>query len=133
MCFCALAGAPPVVAQTTVDISTVHVGPDSFRLGEYSGLQRSGNYFRGNFTTGKSSAWNDTTGKYWQARGLDLGLDTLGLRFDAGARGRYDFSLPGSIKINSADLVSQGQAEVKEVEEEIKGQSNSSFFFMVKK
>ena len=47
--------------------------------------------------------------------------------------GRYDFSLPGSIKINSADLVSQGQAEVKEVEEEIKGQSNSSFFFMVKK
>ena len=47
--------------------------------------------------------------------------------------GRYDFQLPGSIKINSADLISQGQAEVKEVEEEIKGQSNSSFFFMVKK
>ena len=37
------------------------------------------------------------------------------------------------IKINGGDLVTQGQAEVKEVEEEIKGQSNSSFFFMVKK
>ena len=47
--------------------------------------------------------------------------------------GRYDFQLPGSVKINSADLVSQGQAEVKEVEDEVKGQSNSSFFFMVKK
>ena len=47
--------------------------------------------------------------------------------------GRYDFTLPGSIKIQHADLVSQGQAEVKEVEEEIKGMSNSSFFFMVKK
>jgi hypothetical protein len=47
--------------------------------------------------------------------------------------GRYDFSLPGSIKINSADLISQGKEEVKEVEDEIKGQSNSSFFFMVKK
>lgn len=47
--------------------------------------------------------------------------------------GRYDFTLPGAVKINSADLISQGQAEVKEVEEEIKGQSNSSFFFMVKK
>lgn len=47
--------------------------------------------------------------------------------------GRYDFQLPGAVKINSADLISQGQAEVKEVEEEIKGQSNSSFFFMVKK
>lgn len=47
--------------------------------------------------------------------------------------GRYDWSLPGSVKINSADLVSQGQAEIKEVEEEIKGMSNSSFFFMVKR
>ena len=47
--------------------------------------------------------------------------------------GRYDFTLPGSVKINAADLVSQGKEEVKEVEEFIHGQSNSSFFIMVKK
>lgn len=47
--------------------------------------------------------------------------------------GRYDFTLPGAVKINSADLVSQGKEEVKEVEEFIHGQSNSSFFIMVKK
>ncbi len=47
--------------------------------------------------------------------------------------GRYDFQLPGGIKILAADLISQGKEEVKEVEEEIKGISNSSFFFMVKK
>ncbi len=47
--------------------------------------------------------------------------------------GRYDFTLQGAIKINSADLVAQGKEEVKEVEEEIKGMSNSSFFFMVKR
>ena len=47
--------------------------------------------------------------------------------------GRYDFSLPGAVKINSADLVSQGKEEIKEVEEEVKGQSSSSFFIMVKK
>jgi hypothetical protein len=47
--------------------------------------------------------------------------------------GRYDFTLPGSVKINSADLVSQGKEEITQVEEEIKGQSNSSFFIMVKK
>jgi hypothetical protein len=47
--------------------------------------------------------------------------------------GRYDWVLPGSVKINSADLISQGKEEIKEVEEEIKGMSNSSFFFMVKK
>jgi hypothetical protein len=47
--------------------------------------------------------------------------------------GRYDFQLPGGIKIQAADLVSQGKEEVKEVEEEIKGQSNSTWFIMVKK
>ena len=46
---------------------------------------------------------------------------------------RYDFSLPGSVKINGSELVSQGQTEVKEVEEFISGQSNSSFFYMVKR
>ena len=47
--------------------------------------------------------------------------------------GRYDFTLPGGVKIQAADLVSQGKEEVKEVEEEIKGQSTSSWFIMVKK
>jgi len=47
--------------------------------------------------------------------------------------GMYDFTLPGGVKINSADLVAQGKEEVKEVEEEVKNQSNSGFFYLVKK
>ena len=47
--------------------------------------------------------------------------------------GRYDFTLPGSVKINAADLVSQGKEEIAAVEEEIKGQSNSTWFYMVKR
>ena len=47
--------------------------------------------------------------------------------------GRYDFTLPGGVKIQAADLVSQGKEEVKEVEEEVKNQSSSSWFIMVKK
>jgi hypothetical protein len=47
--------------------------------------------------------------------------------------GRYDFQLPGSVKINAADLISQGKEEITAVEEEIKGQSDSSFFILVKK
>jgi len=47
--------------------------------------------------------------------------------------GRYTFTLPGGVTLNANDLVSQGQAEVKEVEETINGMSNSSFFFMVKR
>lgn len=45
----------------------------------------------------------------------------------------YEFQLPGGIKINGANLITQGQAEIKEVEEEVRNQSNSSFFFMVKR
>jgi len=45
----------------------------------------------------------------------------------------YEFQLPGGVKINGANLVTQGQAEIKEVEEEIKGMSNSSWFYMVKR
>jgi len=47
--------------------------------------------------------------------------------------GRYDWTLAGGIKINSADITAQGKEEIKEAEEEIKGQSNSSFFYMVKR
>ena len=47
--------------------------------------------------------------------------------------GRYTFSLPGGVTINASDLISQGKEEVKEVEDVIMGQSNSSFFFLVKK
>lgn len=47
--------------------------------------------------------------------------------------GMYDFVLPGNVKINHANLITQGQAEIKEVEEEVKAQSTSSWFVMVKK
>ena len=47
--------------------------------------------------------------------------------------GRYSFTLPGSVTINAADLISQGKEEIKEVEDEVKGQSTSGFFFMVKR
>ena len=47
--------------------------------------------------------------------------------------GRYDYVLPGGVKIQAADLVSQGKEEIKEVEDIINGMSNSSWFYMVKK
>lgn len=47
--------------------------------------------------------------------------------------GAFDFSLPGGVKYNSADMVSQGKEEMKEVEDEIKAMSTSSFFIMVRR
>ncbi len=47
--------------------------------------------------------------------------------------GRFDFVLPGGVKYNAADLIAQGKEEVTEVVEYIKGMTNASFFFMVKR
>jgi len=47
--------------------------------------------------------------------------------------GTFDFTLPGNVKYNTAEMISQGKEEMKEVEDEIKGQSNSSFFYLVKR
>jgi hypothetical protein len=47
--------------------------------------------------------------------------------------GRYDFTLPGGVKIQASDLISQGKEEITQVEEEIKGQSDSAWFVLVKK
>ena len=46
--------------------------------------------------------------------------------------GAFTFTLPGGVTYNSADLIAQGKEEMKEVEDEIKGMSNSSFFIMDK-
>lgn len=46
--------------------------------------------------------------------------------------GRYDFTLPGSVKIQAADLISQGREEIKEVEEIVKGRPGNGFIIMKK-
>lgn len=47
--------------------------------------------------------------------------------------GRYTFNLPGGVTINSADLITQGKEEMKEVEDEINGMSTTAWFYMVKR
>ena len=47
--------------------------------------------------------------------------------------GQFDFTLPGGVKYNSSDMIAQGKEEMKEVEDDIKGMSSSSWFIMIKK
>ena len=47
--------------------------------------------------------------------------------------GTYDYSLPGNVKINHADMITTGKEEVTEVETVIKEQSQVAFFYMVKR
>lgn len=47
--------------------------------------------------------------------------------------GRYDFTYAGGVKYNFQSLITQGKEEMKEVIDEIKGHTNTGFFFMVKR
>jgi hypothetical protein len=47
--------------------------------------------------------------------------------------GHFDFTLPGGVKYNSSELVSDGKEEMQKVEEELKNMSTSSFLIMVKR
>lgn len=42
---------------------------------------------------------------------------------------RYNFQLPGEIQINGEAIRAEGDAEIKEVRDEIKAQSQNAFFF----
>lgn len=47
---------------------------------------------------------------------------------------RYDFQLPGGVKINSGSILSEAKEEMEKILEEIKSQrGNTSFFYMVKR
>lgn len=46
---------------------------------------------------------------------------------------RYVYQLPGGYQVNGEQLLQEGNEEVKKVEDEIKGMSQSAFFFMVKR
>jgi MtrB/PioB family decaheme-associated outer membrane protein len=76
-------------AQNEVDIGIGNTGPSSFRLGEYNGLYESGNFLRGSISAGEQSPYTDRSGKYWSMAVRNLGLDTLGLQFEKGARGTW--------------------------------------------
>jgi hypothetical protein len=47
--------------------------------------------------------------------------------------GHFDFSLPGGVKYNSSELITDGKEDMQKVEEEIKNMSTSNFFLMIKR
>jgi hypothetical protein len=47
--------------------------------------------------------------------------------------GHFDFSLPGGVKYNSSELITDVKEDMQKVEEEIKNMSTSNFFLMIKR
>jgi len=92
-----VACAAPVAAQTrpasTIEVGPGNVGDDSFKAGEYTGLNDKGVFGIGNVDVrGGNSGYNTATTQRWRIKGTDLGLDTRSLAADVGQQGRFRLS-----------------------------------------
>ena len=89
--------AVPAHAQTR-QASTAEVGPggvsdDSYKAGEYNGLQNSGAYGIGNVDLrGGDAAYNNEATRRWRVIGNDLGLDTRSVFAEVGNQGKFRLS-----------------------------------------
>jgi hypothetical protein len=46
--------------------------------------------------------------------------------------GMYSFNMPGNFQYNASDIITQGQDMITAVEEKIKSESTTAWFFMSK-
>jgi len=91
----ALAVAPGRAAAQTKPTSTVEVGPgavsdDSFKAGEYNGLEKQGPNAIGNLDLrGGTAGYNNTNLLRWRIKGSDLGYESRSLFAEASQQGKF--------------------------------------------
>lgn len=67
------------------EVGFAYVSKDSFKFGDFTGMKKEGFYFLGDIDL----RYRDDQGKFWTLRGIDLGLDSRFLLFEAGKQGAY--------------------------------------------
>jgi MtrB/PioB family decaheme-associated outer membrane protein len=73
----------------TIDLGLGNVSDDSFKFGEYNGLNEKGGYFIGD----TSLRWRGENANYWNLDASNLGLDTRSLGAEGGKQGTYKLIL----------------------------------------
>ena len=70
----------------TVDVGLGYVSDDSYKFGEYNGLNQQGGFFVGNASV--RSRGEDAA--YWNIDASDLGLDNRSVSVEGGKQGKYE-------------------------------------------
>jgi MtrB/PioB family decaheme-associated outer membrane protein len=88
----------PAVAELTQQSSSVELGVgyvsnDSFKFGEYNGLQGKGGYAIGNIDLRGGGSYDSNDATRWRIRGNDLGLDTREFSAEYSAQGSFRLNL----------------------------------------
>lgn len=82
--------APTPIYVNEVELGLGHVNEDSFKFGEYTGLEEQGAFVIGNINLQKRSAFDDPDTTYFTLRGTDLGLSSGALQFEYGKQGFFN-------------------------------------------
>lgn len=99
----------PAVAELTQPHSIVEVGvgdvsDDSFKFGEYNGLQRTGLYGVGSIDLRGGGAYDSSDATRWRVTGTDLGLSSRSAYAEYGQQGRFRVSVAfDSLRRNRSD------------------------------
>src|ERR1035437_3911662 len=75
--------------KKTVEVGIGAVSKDSFKFGEYNGLEKKGAYAIGNVDLRGGAAYDSDSTQRWRLKGTDLGLETRNLQGEYGEQGRF--------------------------------------------
>lgn len=75
--------------RSWVEVGGAYVSDDSFKFGEYTGLEEKGFYPVVNFDIRQRGAYDSESAAYWIMRGTDVGLASRSLFLEQGEQGSY--------------------------------------------
>ena len=88
-----LKARPELGYTSEVEAGAGYVTEDSFKFGEYSGLEDQGPFGIGNVTVRGRAAFDSESSQYWEATGTNLGLDSRSIHLEYGHQGDFDLFL----------------------------------------
>jgi len=87
-------GASLKVPPNTVEVEVLNVSQDSYKFGEYTGLNESGAYVNGGFGIRGGDGYGSENGtRRWELWGTDLGLTSRSAGGSVGDQGRWNLGL----------------------------------------
>ncbi len=76
-----------------VEVGAGYVSDDSFKFGEFNGLEEKGGFFIGNIDVNRRAPHDSDDVWHWRLWGVDLGLDTRSLFIKGGQQGKFKLFL----------------------------------------
>lgn len=85
--------APAPVYSSEVEVGVGYTNIDSFKFGEYNGLEDDGAFVIGNFYILQRDPWDSGDVGWWELSGSDVGLDSRSVHAEYGQQGNFSLFL----------------------------------------